>query len=193
MGNLGNGLKIRHIITGVSDRLDIDRFGAIVDSGSNIGSVIALHEFGGDAQAGQQNLELIIGTTVQISGRHNVITSTSEGRDGHELGCLARGRGYGCHAALQRRDALFKDIYSWVHDAAVDITELFESKKSCAVSGVIEGIGGGGIDGDCARIRRRVGRMALSVRYCIVVNESCKGGIPSVKLQGLEVEVFGHG
>lgn len=86
-----------------------------------------------------------------------------QGRDGHELGRLAgRGRDGG-HTTFQGSNALFKDIHCGIHDAAVDVAEFFEAEKPRPVSGVIESVGSGGIDGNRARIGRRIRFMTWEI------------------------------
>jgi hypothetical protein len=87
--NLGNSLKIRNIIARVSYTLKEDCLRAVVNRSSNILGLITLDKLGFDPKAREHNLELVISATVQVASRDNVVASMSQGRNGHELGCLA--------------------------------------------------------------------------------------------------------
>lgn len=115
MGNRSNGLEVRHVVARVPDGLDVDGLGAVVDGGGDGGRVVALDELGGDAEAREEHLELVVGAAVQIAGGHDVVAGVGERRDGHELGGLARGGGHSGDAALQGGDALFKDVDCGLH------------------------------------------------------------------------------
>lgn len=154
MRNLGNSLEIRHVVSRVSNSLHIDCLGAIINSSSNILCTIAIHKLGLNAQPRQKDLELVVGTAVEVAGSDNVVAGVGQGRDGHELGCLA---GRSCNSGnttFESGDAFFEDVdgglaslvvgllrevwVTYVHDAGVDVAELFEAKESGAVSRVIE-------------------------------------------------------
>lgn len=96
--NLCNGLQIRHVIPRVTDRLDEYGLGLLVDSGLDILGLVTVDELGVDAQTGQEDLELVVGTTVEVRGGHDVVAGVSEGVDDDELGGLARGGGEGRNA-----------------------------------------------------------------------------------------------
>lgn len=171
MGNLGNGLKVRHIVAGVSNGLDIDSFGPLIDGGRNITGTIAIDKLGRDTQTGEEDFELVVGTAVQVAGRDDVVPSMCQGGDGHELGRLAGRSCDGGNTTLQGSNALLEDIDRGVHDATVDVAEFLEAEKPRPVSGVIESVGCGGIDGHRAGIGRRVRLVTLvSVRHSVDVS-----------------------
>lgn len=166
--NLGNSLEVRDVVLWVPDALDVDGLGLVVNGGGDILDTVAVDELGVDAEAGEEDLELVVGAAVQQRGGDDVVASVREGVDGDELGGLARGGGKGRDAALECGDALLKDIdcgleeweeirsvcklgtrcnmrfveeviSTYVHDTAVNVTKLLEAKEPRAVSRVIEG------------------------------------------------------
>lgn len=71
------------------------------------------------------NLELIVGTTVQVARRYDIVTGVSKSRNRQKLGCLA-GRGCdGSNTALESRNALFEDIYRRLSDEQASLVSLY--------------------------------------------------------------------
>lgn len=159
MRNLGDRFEIRNIVPRVPDGLDVNRLGATINGRTDVLRLITLDEFGVDPQAREEDLELVVGTTVKVAGGDNVVPSVGQGGDGHELRGLAGRGGNSSHAAFEGRNALFKDIDrrlekisapipgirliggTYIHDATVDVSEFLEAKQPRAVGGVIEGVG----------------------------------------------------
>lgn len=79
MGNLGNGLEIRHVVARVANGLDIDGLGLVVNGGGEVGGLVSLHELRLDAEPGQEDLELVVRATVQVAGGDDVVACVSEG------------------------------------------------------------------------------------------------------------------
>lgn len=138
--SLGNGLKVRNIIAGVTNRLNVDSLGTVINGRSNILRLITLDKLGSNSQAREHNLELVVGATVQVAGGDDVVSGMGEGRDGHELGCLARGGSNGSNTTFQSCNALLEDVDCRVHDSAVDVAELLEAEEPRAVGRIIEHI-----------------------------------------------------
>jgi hypothetical protein len=66
MGDLGNGLNIWDIVSGVANGLDIYGLCLVVDGGCKILRIVSIHEFGGYPKAGKENLELIVRATAAM-------------------------------------------------------------------------------------------------------------------------------
>lgn len=49
MGDLCDGLEVGYIVTRVSNALDVDGLGSVVNGSSNILGLLSLHELGGDS------------------------------------------------------------------------------------------------------------------------------------------------
>lgn len=116
----------------------IDRLRLVINRGLKVLRLIAIHKFGLDTQSWEHDLELVVGASIQVGCRDNIITSMCERSDGNELRSLARRGCKSSYATLQRSNSGFEDAHCWVADTAVNVSELFETKKSCSVSGVIE-------------------------------------------------------
>ena len=78
---------------------------------------------------------------------HDVVARLGQGLDGVGNGRRAGGQGQSCHAALQRRDALFQHILGGVGQAAVDVAGIRQTEPGGGVGGVAEHIGSGLVDG----------------------------------------------
>lgn len=77
MGDLCNGLKIRDVITGVSNGFNVDCLGVVVNGSSDVLCLVTLNKFGCDSQSRKENFELVIGTTVQVTCGYDVIPCVS--------------------------------------------------------------------------------------------------------------------
>lgn len=110
VGNLGNGLKVGDVVPGVADALDVDGLGLVVDGGGNVLGLVAVDELGGDAEALEGDLELVVGAAVEVRRGDDVVAGLGEGRQGEELGALAGGGGQGGDAAFQGSYPLLEDI-----------------------------------------------------------------------------------
>lgn len=89
MGNLGNGLDIRDVVSWVSNALDIDSLGLVVNGGSNVLRVLTVDELGLDAQAREEDFELVVGAAIQVRGGDDVVAGLGQSRNCDELGTLA--------------------------------------------------------------------------------------------------------
>lgn len=89
MGSLGNSLQVRNVILGVSNTLNIDSLCLIINGSCNVLRLVTIDELGLDAQAREEDLELVVGAAVEVRSRNDVVASLSEGADGEELSGLA--------------------------------------------------------------------------------------------------------
>ena len=89
MSNLGNGLNIKHVVAGVANRLDKDGLGLVVNGGGEVLEILPADELGVDPETGEEDLELVVGSPVQVASRDDVVTGMGESGDGEELGGLA--------------------------------------------------------------------------------------------------------
>lgn len=116
MGHLGNSLKVRHVVSGVADALEVDGLCVVVDGGLNLLGVVALDELCGDAVALECDLELVVGAAVEVGGGDDVVAGLGEGSEGDELGCLARGGGQSSNAPFKGCYPLLEDIDGGLRD-----------------------------------------------------------------------------
>lgn len=110
MRHLHDGLQIRNIILRVSNRLNIHRLCLLIDRCGNLVRLVDIDELGVDAQAREEDLELVVGAAVEVGGGDDVVAGVGEGRDGDELGALAGGGGEGADAAFEGCHALLEDV-----------------------------------------------------------------------------------
>jgi hypothetical protein len=110
MGDLGNRLQVRHVVSRVADALEVHGLCVVVDGGGNVLGVVALDKLGGDAEALERDLELVVGAAVQVGRRDDVVAGLGEGREGEELGGLAGGGGQSSNAAFKGCYPLLEDI-----------------------------------------------------------------------------------
>lgn len=107
---LGDRLKVGDVEARVADRLEVDGLGLVVDRGGNVLGLVAGDELGRDAEAGQDDLELVVGAAVEVGGRDNVVAGVGEGSDRQELRGLTGGSGDGGDTALEGSDTLLEDV-----------------------------------------------------------------------------------
>lgn len=149
MRNLTYSLKVRYIVSRVSDTFQIHRLRLVVDQVLEIFRLIPIDELCVDTQPREEDLELIVGSAVQIRRGHDVVAGMSECGNGHELSRLPRRGSDGGNAAFQGRNTLLEHIhrrlrlrltdltietprrelgFPHVHDTAVDVAKLLEAE-----------------------------------------------------------------
>lgn len=138
VGDLCNGLKVGNVETGVTDSLDVNGLGLLVNGSSNVLGLVAVDKLGGDTKTGEEDLELVVGASVEVGSSDNVITDVGERGNSHKLRCLAGRRSDSGDTTLESSDTLLEYVHSWVHDTAVDVSKLLESEETGAVGRVIE-------------------------------------------------------
>jgi len=110
MCDSSNGLEVGDIVAGISDTLNVDRLCLVINGSTNVLGLVAIHKLGRDAEAREQDLELVVCAAVEVGCRDNVVASVREGGDGQELGCLARGCSNSGDTSLQGCDPLLEYI-----------------------------------------------------------------------------------
>ena len=89
MRHLGNLLEIRHVIPRISNALQVDRLGLIINQFFKFLCIIAFDESRRYAHAWEGDLELVVSAAIEVGGRDDVVACVGEGGNGHELGGLA--------------------------------------------------------------------------------------------------------
>lgn len=105
-----NGFQVWDVVAGVSDGFKVYGFGFVINEGVKVGCGVSYDEFGGYAEAGKGDFELVVSAAVEIGGGDYVVACVGESGDSHELGGLAGGGCNGCDAAFERCNSLFEDI-----------------------------------------------------------------------------------
>ena len=75
-----------------------------------IAGSIALDDRNVDAEPGKGDLELVVGSAVEVAGGHDVLSGLGQRAQSEELGRLSAGRGQPCDSAFQGRQALRVDV-----------------------------------------------------------------------------------
>ena len=132
----------------------------VVDGGGVVGRVAAVHELHRDAELRQGVVEQVVGAAVEAGAADDVLAGAGDVEDRQRLGRLPGREAQGRDAALERRDALLEDARRGVHDPGVDVPELLEPEEPGGVRGVVEDVGGRGVDRDRAGVGRGVGDLA---------------------------------
>ena len=109
---LGDSLEVGDVVLGVSNALEVDSLGLVIDGSGDILGLVAVDELGVDAISGQHDLELVVSATVQVGGGDNVVSSLGKCRNSHQLSGLARGSGHSGHTTLKGSNSLLEDIHS---------------------------------------------------------------------------------
>ena len=91
-----------------------------------------------------------------VTGHRDVLHRISDGR-------RPRGRHQRRRAALQRRQPLFQHVGGGVHQAGVDVAALGQTEPTGRLGGVLEHIGGGGVDGHRSCVGGGVGMLLAHV------------------------------
>src|SRR6056297_3676941 len=125
--------------SGVADGLDVDALGVLIDLGLKRRQVIALNKTDVNAHSGQGNLELVVGAAVKRSAGDQVVAGFGDGGDRDQLGRLPGCGCNGCDTAFQRGDALFEHVDGRIHDPGVNVAKFLQTKKTCAVVGIVKG------------------------------------------------------
>lgn len=83
--NLGDRLQVGNVVLGVSDALDVDGLGLLVDRGGNVLDTVTVDELCVDAEAREEDLKLVVGAAVEEGGRDDVVAGVGESVDCDEL------------------------------------------------------------------------------------------------------------
>ena len=158
--DLRDSLDIRDIEPRVADRLDIQRPRPLVDKALEIRRRVPLHELHVDPESGKRHLELVICPSVEKARGDDVVPRLENRRDRKELCRLPRRGRQRARAPFQCRDPLLEHSCRRVHDARVDVPELFQAEQVGGMSRVVELVRRRLIDRQRARSRRRVGLLA---------------------------------
>jgi hypothetical protein len=78
MGEFCNLLKVRHVVPRVTNALNVDGLGLIVDGCGKLFGVVAVDELDGDAESGKSDLELVVSAAVQVGCRNDVVSGMSK-------------------------------------------------------------------------------------------------------------------
>ena len=110
MCDFSNLFEIGDVVAWIADALDVNGLGAVVDELGKLVRVIALDKLGGDAQARQEDFELVVRSAIEIGRGDDIVPGMRQGGKGHELRRLAGRRCHGRNPPFERGDAFFEDV-----------------------------------------------------------------------------------
>ena len=164
LGDLGDGVDVGDVGVGVTERLEIDDRGVVLDGALDLVQVMGINEGGLDTKLGERVLQQVVGTAVDgLLGDH-VVTGLGEGLQGIGDGGGARGDGEASNAALERSDTVLEDALGGVGQTAVDVTGVGKTKAVGGVLGVAEHIARGLIDRHSTGVGCRIGALLANVQ-----------------------------
>ena len=122
--------------------------------------VVDVHELRRDAELREGVRELVVRAAIERARRDDVVAGPGEIEERQHLRRLSAGHTERPDASFELRHPLLEDIGRRVHDPRVDVAERTQPEQVCRVRRVVEHVARRGVDGDRARVGRRVGHLA---------------------------------
>lgn len=110
--DFNDSLEVRNVVLWVSNALQVDGLGLVVDELFETLRLVSADELSRDAEPREEDLELVVGAAIEVGSRNDVVSSSRERGDGHELSGLAGGCCDCGDATFESRYALLEDINS---------------------------------------------------------------------------------
>ena len=152
VGDLCDGLDVEDVALRVGDRLAVEGDRLVVgERAPGLGVERVGDEARLDAQASQRVLQQGDAAAVQGGGGDHVVTRHSQGEDRQGGRGLAGGNEEAADAALEGRDARGDAVGRRVGQARVDGAQLLQREAARGLRSVLEGVGGGLVDGQGGR------------------------------------------
>ena len=114
--NFRNGFEVWNVVAGVPNGFNVYGFGFLVNESVEVGRGVSFDKFGGYAEAGKHDFELVVGAAVEVGSGDNVVACVGKSGNGHELSSLAGGGCNGCDAAFEGCNSLFKHVDCGLED-----------------------------------------------------------------------------
>ena len=73
MGHFHNGFEVWNVVPWIADAFNVNSLRLVVDQLVKVLGLVAFGEFGGDAEARVEDLELVVGSAIEIRSRNDVI------------------------------------------------------------------------------------------------------------------------
>jgi hypothetical protein len=144
----------------VAEAFAVEGLGVRLHGLAEVLGIVAVDERDLDAQLGQGVVEEVVGASVELGDRDDVVARAGDVEYGRGDGRLAGGVGERARAAFEGREALLEDIRRRVHDAGVDVAELLQAEEVRRVLRIAELVAGGLVDRYRARSGGRIGLLA---------------------------------
>jgi hypothetical protein len=88
MGSLGDSLEVGNVIFWISNALNIYRLGLVIDGRSEVLWLVSVDELRIYAESWEEDFQLVVGSSVEVGCRDNVVAGVCNCCNGHELGSL---------------------------------------------------------------------------------------------------------
>ncbi len=155
--HVGDGAQIGYVESWIADGLHVHCLCRLVDRSRERRRVVSVHEARRDPEPREGVLEEGEGAAVERRRGDDGITRLREIEERERLRRLPARRRDRRHSALEIGDPLLEGVGGGIHDAGVDVSELLEAEQAGGVLRAVEDVTRGGVDGDGAGVRRRVG------------------------------------
>jgi len=147
VGQVGDFAKLRHIILGITDALEVEAAGVFVDELFDLLGMVGVEEADFDVELFEGLTKEGPGAAIEVGGGDEILAGMGDGQDRSGDSSLSAGKGQAGRSAVQSSQAFFQHIVGGVHQAGVDIAELLQGEEVRGVVGVFEYVAGGGVDG----------------------------------------------
>ena len=161
--NFRDGFQIDDVGIRIAERFGIEQLCVRLDGGFKIRGVGGIDEADGQPLLVQGVGEEVVRAAVEVGRGDNVVARDGDVLNGVGDGRRAGGGGQRACAALQRGNAALEDIGGGVHQAGIDIARLGQAKAPGGLRGVLEDIGGRGVNGDGSGVGCGIGRFLSGV------------------------------
>lgn len=157
VGRIGDGFEIGDVVLRVAQRFHVDQSRVFIDQAVNGFRFARIKETDFDAQVLQRLREQRPGAAIQRRAADDVLTAVGDRQNRSRDRRLAAGKTQARDATVQSRQTLFQNVDGWVHQPAVDVSELGQSEQRRSMFGVIERVTGRRIDRHRAAVGGGVG------------------------------------
>jgi hypothetical protein len=166
MGDGGNTLQIGHIQLGIADGFGVDGLRFRCNRLFQSVQIVRFHEVDLNSQTGESIVVEVVGPTVEIVHRDNLVARLGNVEERQCDRRLTARHGQGADAAVKKSDSLFENVRRRIHEAGVDVSELLEAEKVRRMVRILELVGRRLINGDGARSRCGVGLLPAVQDQC---------------------------
>ena len=164
VGDLGDGVDVGNVGVGIAQRLQIDGAGVLLNGTLDLSQIMGVDKGRLHTERGQRVGQQVGGAAVDGLLGDDVAAVLGQGLDGVVDGSCAGGHSQRRNTALERGNALLKDILGGVGQAAIDVAGVLQAKAVCGVLGVMENVGSGLVDGHRTGIGDGIGLLLADMQ-----------------------------
>ncbi len=131
-------LNVSHFTVRVAQRLNVERLGIRLNGCLCTGQICGLHEGGGHAGIREGMCQEVVGTTVDVLGRYDMITGMSNSLECISDSCSTGADSHSCDTALQSGYSLFEHIHCGIGESSVNVAGILQCESGLSVIGIVE-------------------------------------------------------